>query len=58
MTTQKTSNNRVNEGMIRVVCSKCKNDFGLNTRFVEKMGEVNFHYQCPYCKHESGIKEN
>lgn len=58
MTMQKASNNVVNEGMIRVVCSKCKNSFGLNTHFVEKMGEVNFRYQCPYCKHESGIKEN
>lgn len=55
MRKQKTSRNN---GMIKVGCPKCKNAFGLSTSFVEKMAAVNFRYQCPYCKHESGMKES
>lgn len=44
------------KGMLRITCPKCKIGFGLDTEFVEKMGEVNFHYACPYCRYGAKLK--
>jgi primosomal protein N' len=41
-----------------VKCPKCKKVFGLSCDFMEKTQEVNIQYTCPYCRHESGLKEN
>ena len=51
----KTKSNK-NSGLLKVVCPRCRNKFGLDTRFVERFGETNIHYKCPYCSHEAGLK--
>lgn len=43
-------------GLLKVVCPKCKNRFGLDTKLVERFGEANMRYKCPYCTYEAGLK--
>jgi len=44
-------------GFISLECLECSEVFGVKASFAEKLGEVNFHYCCPYCHYEGPIIE-
>ena len=50
---EKQSRNKT--GLIRFTCPSCKILFGLLTDFIEKTGETNFRYNCPYCGYRSKV---
>ena len=44
-------------GFISLECVECSEVFGIKASFAEQLGEVNFHYCCPYCHYEGPIIE-
>jgi len=46
------------QSMTVVRCPSCKTDFALDNGFLERVGDVNIHYSCPYCGHEYGLKKD
>jgi Zn finger protein HypA/HybF involved in hydrogenase expression len=44
-------------GYLKTECPKCKNIFGLETKKIEKMSEVDIRYSCPYCSYDAGIND-
>ena len=56
MKTKRTERNGLLRVICPIICPRCKNKFGLDTEFVERFGDVNIHYKCPYCNYEAGLK--
>ena len=45
-------------GMSRILCPACKQTFGLSNDYLERVGEANVHFTCPYCGVDRGLNKN
>ena len=49
--------NGVNNSMSRILCPDCKQTFGLSNDYLDRVGDANVHYVCPYCSVDRGLNK-